>query len=427
MSKLTKFKVRRSQFPLDFRIDNTTRDTNIKTLVAMPGTVFEEGTEETAETYNGLQLGLVHSVTPVKSVANGIDYYTCDIEGIADFGMHNELKLQMKITATNEYDQPKIKMAGNDYRIMRFDGVQLTQVLAGQLKTDNIYNLSFNGTLFILSSGMIAEKEVKALLDTTDFQATETTAGISKIATQPEVDTGVEDTKIVTSKKLKARLDSMLASITTNFVKLTQLATDTEAGILTLNKVREIAPKPDLSPYIPFSKGYRNTNNTDFFVRTNGATTWASNLLEMWNNNVFMGAFHTNSYNSFYKVPNRNGGNWNRLIDEHDLLDVMIKNQWKVIFDGVFGVQGGVVASLPEGWSDCLIYYRVYSAAVDENNNSSMLITSSEKGGRNLVHYNYGSSGGHEIKINVNAINQVVLVDRYGDAVINKVLYKNNK
>ena len=151
MSKLTKFKVRRSQFPLDFRIDNTTRDTNIKKLTAMPGTVFEEGTEETAETYNGLQLGLVHSVTPVKSVANSIDYYTCDIEGITEFGMHNELKLQMKITTTNEYDQPKIKLAGNDYQIMRFDGVQLTQVLAGQLKTDNIYNLSFNGTLFILS------------------------------------------------------------------------------------------------------------------------------------------------------------------------------------------------------------------------------------------------------------------------------------
>ena len=245
MSKLTKFKVRRSQFPLDFRIDNTTRDTNIKTLVAMPGTVFEEGTEETAETYNGLQLGLVHSVTPVKSVANSIDYYTCDIEGIADFGMHNELKLQIKITATNEYDQPKIKMAGNNYQIMRFDGVQLTQVLTGQLKTDNIYNLSFNGTLFILSSGIIAEKEVKALLGTTDFQSTETIKGISQIATQPEVDAGVEDTKIVTSKKLKARLDSMLASITTNFVKLTQLATESLAGIIKISTTAQVTAGTD--------------------------------------------------------------------------------------------------------------------------------------------------------------------------------------
>ena len=216
MSKLTKFKVRRSQFPLDFRIDDTTRDTKIKRLTAMPGTVFEEGTEETAEIYNGLQLGLVHSVIPVKSVANSIDYYTCDIDGLADFGMHNELKLQMKITATNEYDQPKIKMAGNNYQIMRFDGVQLTQVLARQLKTDNIYNLSFNGTLFILSSGMIAEKEVKALLDTTGFQATETNSGISKIATQTEVNAGVEDTKIVTSKKLKEWANGTARNLTQN-------------------------------------------------------------------------------------------------------------------------------------------------------------------------------------------------------------------
>ena len=164
---------------------------------------------------NGLQLGLVHSVIPVHSVIRVksvedfsmyyyTDYYTCDIEGIADFGMHNELKLQVKITATNAYDYPKIKMAGNEYQIMRFDGGQLTQVLTGQLKADNIYNLSFNGTLFVLSSGMIAEEEVKALLDTTDFQATETTNGVSKIATQSEVNAGLEDTKIVTSKKLKA-------------------------------------------------------------------------------------------------------------------------------------------------------------------------------------------------------------------------------
>ena len=256
MSKLTKFKVRRSQFPLDFRIVDTTRDTNIKTLTAMPGTVFEEGTEETAEIYNGLQLGLVHSVIPVKSVANSIDYYTCDIEGIVDFGMHNELKLQMKITATNEYDQPKIKMAGNDYQIMRFDGVQLTQVLAGQLKTDNIYNLSFNGTLFILSSGMIAEKEVKALLDTTDFQATETTNGISKIATQAEVNLGIDDTKIVTAKKLRNNIATETVS------GISKIATQAEvnlgvddAKIVTANKLKNIPKLLTQNGYIKRSDG----------------------------------------------------------------------------------------------------------------------------------------------------------------------------
>ena len=52
------------------------------------------------------------------------------------------------------------------------------------------------------------------------------------IATQSEVDNGLEDTKIVTSKKLKARLDTLLTSISTNFVKLTQLATESLAGIV---------------------------------------------------------------------------------------------------------------------------------------------------------------------------------------------------
>ena len=206
------------------------------------GTNFVNKTvEEPAETYKGL----VHSVIPVKSVANSIDYYTCDIEGIADFGMHNELKLQVKITETNEYNYPKIKMAGNDYQILRFDGVQLTQVLTGQLKTDNIYNLSFNGILFILSSGMIAEKEVKALLDTTDFQATETINGTSKIATQTEVDNGIEDTKIVTSKRLKARLDSLLSGITSTYVKLTQLATESIAGIIKISTTAQVSAGTD--------------------------------------------------------------------------------------------------------------------------------------------------------------------------------------
>ena len=279
MSKLTKFKVRKSQFPLDFRIDNTTRDTNIKTLTAMPGTVFEEGTEETAETYNGLQLGLVHSVTPVKSVANSIDYYTCDIEGIADFGMHNELKLQMKITATNEYDQPKIKMAGNDYQIMRFDGAQLTPVLTGQLKADNIYNLSFNGTLFILSSGIIAEKEVKALLDTTDFQATETTNGTSKIATQTEVNNGLEDTKIVTSKKLKARLDSLLAGITSTYVKLTQLSTESLAGIIKISTTAQVSAGTDNTTAVSpakLSEAFANLK------ATNGYQKMSNGVIIQW-------------------------------------------------------------------------------------------------------------------------------------------------
>ena len=106
--------------------------------------------------------------------------------------------------------------------------------------------------------------------------------------------------------------------------KIIKPATENEYGLTNNSNIKSMittyAPKPNLTPYVPFSKGFRNQNDTDWFVRTNGRITWASDVFEMWNgdNNQFMGAFHTNSYNSFYKVPNRNGGNWNRILDEHD-------------------------------------------------------------------------------------------------------------
>ena len=79
--------------------------------------------------------------------------------------------------------------------------------------------LVYNGTNFVNQNIVI------------NTQATETTSGITKIATQTEVNNGLEDTKIVTSKRLKARLDSLLAGITSTYVKLTQLATETTTGI----------------------------------------------------------------------------------------------------------------------------------------------------------------------------------------------------
>ena len=83
--------------------------------------------------------------------------------------------------------------------------------------------------------------------------ATETTNGISKLATQNEVDNGIEDTKIVTSKKLKARLDSLLAGITSTYVKLTQLSTESLAGIIKISTTAQVSAGTDnttaVSPY----------------------------------------------------------------------------------------------------------------------------------------------------------------------------------
>ena len=82
----------------------------------------------------------------------------------------------------------------------------------------------------------LISSEDKILLNGVEFK---------QIATQTEVDNGLEDTKIVTSKKLKARLDSMLASITSTYVKLTQLATESLAGIIKISTTAQASAGTD--------------------------------------------------------------------------------------------------------------------------------------------------------------------------------------
>ena len=118
--------------------------------------------------------------------------------------------------------------------------------------------------------------------------ATETTNGISKIATQLEVNTGVEDTKIVTSKKLKARLDSMLASIGTQFVKLTQLATESLAGIIKISTTAQVTAGTDNTTAISPSK-LREIFYTGFSKSQNGYQKFPGGLIIQWGSVLFAG------------------------------------------------------------------------------------------------------------------------------------------
>lgn len=105
-----------------------------------------------------------------------------------------------------------------------------------------------------------------------------------------------------------------------NRVKYTDLAEENKAGIITYAKIKEIAPKPDLSPYIPFNKGYRVDNNVDWVIRANKSETWMPHQALMFNENgVYTGAFHINGVGAYYKTPGRNNGNWCQIMDNIDM------------------------------------------------------------------------------------------------------------
>lgn len=134
--------------------------------------------------------------------------------------------------------------------------------------------------------------------------------------------TSVADLRMVSRNfmRLSLLLNDVYDKFANKYVKNVDLATDTTAGIVTLNKIREVSPRPDLSPYIPFDKGYRNNNRNDWVIRANNDYAWTPHIIDMYNaSGGYTGAFHTNGGRAYYKVPGRNSGGWNEIMDNHDM------------------------------------------------------------------------------------------------------------
>ena len=200
--------------------------------------------------------------------------------------------------------------------------------------------------------------------------------------------------------------DSFKSEVNKDYVKYTDLAEENKAGIITYAKIKEIAPKPDLSPYIPFSKGYRVDNNVDWVIRANKSETWIPLQVHMYDaTGNYVGSFHTNGGRAYYKVPNRNGGNWCEIMDNFDMASrdsniqhahARITDTWNyaVNANGRFNwsnvynsnnyiAPGGSIAAVPANWNEIVIYYRVGS---DSMRGTVTFV----KGGHAFVHNNGG-------------------------------------
>ncbi len=252
MAKLTNFKAQQVEFPTHYELTDTGRGNNIKNIVPAYGTVREQGTPETTEIYNGLQLGNVHTLHALKSTTSNIDYYSCDLDGLNDFGLNKDLKIRLTVDAPNANAGAKLRLNNVDYTILKEKNGQLGQIEAGDFKANKTYDLTYNGSQFIV-------------------------------------------------------------------INLINTATETEAGVVTLNQIKEISPKADLSNYVTFNKGYRNTNSTDAFVRANSAIVWTPYVIDMYHENGnHTGSFHTNGTRAYYRAPNRNSNNWCEIMDNFD-------------------------------------------------------------------------------------------------------------
>lgn len=225
---------------------------------------------------------------------------------------------------------------------------------------------------------------------------------IFNLSNTDNVSLSVDATALVTV----GMFNSFKSEVNNDYVKYTDLAEENKAGIITYAKIKEIAPKPDLSPYIPFSKGYRVDNNVDWVLRANKSETWMPHQIHMYDATVkYVGSFHANGGRAYYKVPNRNGGNWCEIMDNFDMaardqrMDQMNtdrSNLWNHAnnINGRFNwantynsnsyiAPGGSIAAVPANWNEIVIYYKVGSDAMRGT-------VTFVKGGHAFVHNNGG-------------------------------------
>ena len=151
MAKLTKFKAQQVEFPSHYKVEDTNRgDAKIKNIIPAFGTIRENGTPETEEIYNGLQLGNVHTLQANKTTNLNIDYYVCNLEGLTEFGINNDLKLRINVDTKNTNTTTKLRLNNVDYALLKEYNGTLKQIEAGDFKPNKSYELAYNGNQFVI-------------------------------------------------------------------------------------------------------------------------------------------------------------------------------------------------------------------------------------------------------------------------------------
>jgi len=161
--------------------------------------------------------------------------------------------------------------------------------------------------------------------------ATETKEGIARIHSLDTVENQSNELQNMIANNLQSQVSDFIKNLNHDEIltvkslvkylsKLLKPATENSFGLIDYQTIKQVSPKPDLTPYVPFSKGYRNGSNSDFVLRANLSEFWAPCILNMYSHEGnYTGTYHTNGGRAYYKVPNRNGGNWNEIMDNHDM------------------------------------------------------------------------------------------------------------
>lgn len=132
-----------------------------------------------------------------------------------------------------------------------------------------------------------------------------------------------------------------------NRVKYTDLAEENKAGIITYAKIKEIAPKPDLSPYVRFDTaswnpwyGRSGTSATESLLKGSYSESWGPGNHHMYRLKKFneieaYATLHVGIDRMYYKHSGRNNNNFVYFVDNLDIaaIDANILNVRNLLQD----------------------------------------------------------------------------------------------
>ena len=176
----------------------------------------------------------------------------------------------------------------------------------------------------------IIDDELLKRVEYTDT-ATEEKKGIAQIHSLDTVENQSNELQNIIANNLQSQVSDFIKKLNHDEIltvkslvkylsKLLKPATENKFGLIDYQTIKQVSPKPDLSPYMRWDKGYRNGNNSDWIVRASASEVWTPSVLHMYDiSGIFTGTFHTNRIRAYYKVPNRAGGDWCEIMDNHDM------------------------------------------------------------------------------------------------------------
>lgn len=318
-----------------FKIRNpsvTVGDNEVKEITPFRGVIQTRGSVISSDDFNEMQKNGVYFVETEYSenYGSGVDAYVIkNLESEQE--LFEGLKLKFVIPKTNNFDNPVVVFKNNNYSLKFNDNENLK---SKSLIKDNIVNLIYTRNYFLIE--LIT-------------QASENTLGIAKLYSSTEAETDSDRAKEIIEKntgnneesgktkwaKLFETLDHTKILTARGLVKflskLLKPAGEDDYGLINYKTIKQVSPKPDLSPYVRFDTaswnpwyGRSGTSATESLLKGSYSESWGPGNHHMYRLKKFneieaYATLHVGTDRMYYKHSNRNNNNFLYFVDNIDI------------------------------------------------------------------------------------------------------------